>query len=171
MENKSSLIFGIVFFILFLAWGGTRIVQNIMFDRNCEGHLKRAADANTIHLAKQELTEAVKYMEEAGLTNGYTSIIYNTPDEDLKFWYENIKSALNELEAISPEATQLEKSNMLMKLRETLLDQEGGETSITTPTGISIFPNNTSYMLWALVSTILCLVFFISFGRSNYLFE
>lgn len=115
---------------------------NIQFDRKCEGHLKRAAYANTIEVAKKELAMAINYMEKEGLTSGYTSILYTTPDEDVGFWYENIKSAYQELEQVNPDATQLEKTNVLMKLRETLMDGN----SVTVPSGIYKHPNNFVYV-------------------------
>lgn len=42
--------------------------------QNVSGFLKRAADANTIELANQELTKALDYLEANNLTSGYTSI-------------------------------------------------------------------------------------------------
>lgn len=90
-------------------------------------------------------------MEREGLTTGYTSILYRTPDEDVGFWYTNIKSSITELERMAPSATQLERSNLLMKLRETLLDQGGsGKTKVTIPRGIIVYPNNmvVAFMGW-----------------------
>lgn len=139
--------------VLFLLWGGIRTVEYIKFQRGCEGFLKRAADANTVELAVQETDKALKYIEAEGLTEGYTSVIYRTPDEDLGFWYTNIKSANNELKNLSPDATQLEKTNVLMKLRETLLDSGGqGKQEVTVPEGTSIYPYNKLFFFWGLVS-------------------
>lgn len=153
--------------ISLILWAGARIYNGITFDQNCEGHLKLAADANTVELAQQQLSIAVKYCEDNGLTKGYTSIFYRTPDEDIEFWYNNLKSSLNELNAVSADATQLEKSNILMKLRETLLD-DNGETSVTSPDGISIYPNNTAYMIWAIVSLIIAIISGIMWFRDDY---
>ncbi len=72
----------------FCLWAGARILNNIQFDRGCEGHLKRAADANTIAVAIPEVDKALKYIEDNDLTEGYTSILYNTPDEDIGYWYK-----------------------------------------------------------------------------------
>jgi hypothetical protein len=151
------LIVSILFTVLFLAWCAVRTVAYIQYNRGCEGHLKRAADANTIALALEETKTAVDYMEFNQLTTGYTSVLYTTPDEDIGFWYRNIKSAMEELKTIKPDATQLEKTNVLMKLRETLLD-EGKSTSITAPDGISIYPRNAFWAFWLFVSEIgMCL--------------
>lgn len=135
----------------FLAFVGTRLVQEIHYDQSVGGYLKRAADANTVGLAKDNLATALKNIEANGWTSGYTSIFWRTPDEDVGFWYANLKSALQELGEVLPGASQLEKSNVLIKLRETLLD-EGKEISVTAPNGISVYPHNTAFLLWGFAS-------------------
>lgn len=155
----------IVSCISLVIWGVARIVKSeIVFERNCGGYLKRAADANTVDLAKKELTKVIQYCEINGLTSGYTSIIYRTPDEDIEFWYTNLKESLKELEQISEDATPLEKSNMLMKLRETILHNTDSGSSVTCPEGISIYPYNTGYIIWFFLS----LFFIILFGMGVY---
>lgn len=52
----------------------------------------------------------VTNMEDRGYTKGYTSILYETPDEDIGFWHENMNLSLAELESISPDAEKLEKA-------------------------------------------------------------
>lgn len=151
----------VVAFVLclpFLLWSGTRIVQGILFDINVEGHLKRAADANTVELAKKEMDVVVKYLEANHMTEGYTSILYRTPAEDVGFWYTNLSSALGELNSIEPSATQLEKTNVLMKLRETLVDHQEGGVKVTVPEGITVFPHNILYCLWAVFGAITAVV-------------
>lgn len=141
--------------VLFLLWVIARIVLMVQFDRNCGGYLKRAADANTIQLAKTQLRIAIDYLEVNNINSGYTSIIYRTPDEDIKFWHNNIVDSLKELEEISEDASPLEKSNVLMKLRETLMDHaDNGSEEITVPAGISVYPYNTLMCLWGSLSAI-----------------
>ena len=130
-----------------LLWAGLRIYNGITYDIDCSGHIKRAADANTVELATQEMKTVVGYLEAKGMTSGYTSILYRTPDEDIGFWYQNLKASLGELEKVTPQTTQLERSNLLIKLRETLLDH-GQSVTITDPNGISIYPNNVVYALF-----------------------
>lgn len=142
----------------FLLWGGFRIVTSIQFDRNCGGYLKRAADANTVEIAKNELRYAISYAEKEQLTSGYTSVIWKTPNEDIGFWYNNLKASLGELEIINPAATQLEKVNVLMKLRETLLDSGEKSVIVTYPSGISVFPNNTAVAIIGVLSGIFTLM-------------
>lgn len=128
------------------------IVKEVHLNQNCTGHLKRAADANTIELALTELNQAVAYCESNNLTNGYTSVFYNTPDEDIEFWFKNLKASQAELKSVTPETTSLERTNILMKLRETLTDHGEKGINITYPDGLSRYPNNGMWMSLFLLS-------------------
>ena len=150
-------IFSVLLLFPILLWAGLRIYNNIVYDIDCGGHIKRAADANTVELAMQEMKTVIAYLEARGMTSGYTSVLYRTPDEDVGFWYQNLKASLGELEKITPETTQLERSNILIKLRETLLDH-GQSIIVTDPSGISIFPNNVSYAWFGLLSLVAAIV-------------
>ena len=129
-------------------------IKAIRFKQNCGGHLKRAADANTVDIAKSELKIALDYMEANNLTSGYTSVIYETPDEDVAFWYNNIKQSYNELNSLPDSSSSLEKSNMLIKLRETLLDHGDKSDTVTMPDGISRYPDNVLYFFLGIVSIV-----------------
>jgi hypothetical protein len=157
------VVIGLVGMMLGLCFLTMRVVKEVQFDRGCEGYLKRAADANTIDLAKEQMQIALKYIEDNGLTQGYTSVIYNTPDEDVGFWYKNLKASYAELCTVTPETSQLERTNVLMKLRETLLDTHDKGVSVTAPDGISVYPNNLAYFFFGLFSGILAFFGFIVF--------
>lgn len=149
MNNKTFWGLLIVAAIVLLGWSGARIVEAYQFDKSAGGHLKRAANANTIELAEQELNTALTYIEENNLTEGSPYVLFDTPDKDIGYWYNNLSSSLEELEKVDSSATQLEKTNLLMKLRETLTSQDGENgTSVITPPGISVYPNNLPYMIW-----------------------
>ena len=152
-----KVLFAILLTLPILIWGTFRVTNSILFDKDCEGYLKRAADANSVTQAIKELTIALDYMEGHGLTQGYTSVIYRTPDEDISFWYNNIKSAKTELEKVTDKTTALERTNILMKLRETLLDSGEKKADVTVPAGISIYPNNATYT-WLGLLSLLCLL-------------
>lgn len=152
------LAFFILSLIFLLTWGGFRTVNSIQYNQDCGGHLKRAADANTTNMAKDELNTALKYLEEKGYTEGYTSVVYRTPDEDIGFWYNNLKASHDELAQIDSNTTQLEKSNVLIKLRETLLDHGDKSDSVTCPGGISIYPSNGVFFVWGWGSFILLII-------------
>ena len=147
ITNWVCAVLAIAGLCLCMGWAANRIYNGVLFNQNCGGYLKRAADANVINMAKVELNRALVYIEAKGLTNGYTSVFFRTPDEDLEFWYQNIKSALTELNTLGEDTSTLEKSNALIKLRETLLDHRDGADSLTVPAGISIFPNNVFYAI------------------------
>ena len=159
-----NFVYGIIFIILGLVVPTDAIVQSIKFDKECEGYLKNAADANTPEIALDRINHALEYMEANGLTNGYTSVLWTTEDENIGFWYQNIKACKGELEAClgSP---QFEKTNVLMKVRETLTDEGENGTIITVPCGISRYPNNTKWFLAGCVS-----IFFILMGISNFVY-
>lgn len=116
------------------------IYKSIIFDLNCTGHLKLAADSNTVEIAKKELEIALQYLEGKKLTSGNTSVFWNTPQNDLDFWYKNLKSSFEELNKITADTSQLERTNVLMKLRETLLDHGTDGDVVTVPSGISLYP-------------------------------
>ena len=112
------------------------------------GYLKRAANANTITLANEELSKAITYLEANNLTTGYTSILWETPDEDIDFWYRNLKASQSELQNLEPESA-LEKTNVLLKLNETLTGSNGSR--VIRPEGLAVYPNN---LLWAILVVI-----------------
>lgn len=129
-------------------------VKSIMFDIKCGGHMELAAKANSVDLAKEEMKMVIKYLEERGLTTGNTSILWNKPQQDLKFFYENMKVSLQELQSVNENSSSLEKSNVLMKLRETLTEQEKNSETVFVPFGISLAPHNILYAAWLVLSCI-----------------
>ena len=153
---KIFMVFAIIATLVFGAWFTVRIVKRVQFDTNCEQYLKRAADANTVETAKGELAKAISYAEENNLTEGVVSIFLHQPKNDVGYWYNNMKEAYAELENLPEDATSLEKTNVLMKLRETLTDEKESGVSVTVPDGISIYPSNVSYFWWGLLSSIFC---------------
>lgn len=161
MRRTAIMIFAVIATIVFGAWVTVRIVKFVQFDNNCTQYLKRAADANTIERAKEEIEKAISYAEKNNLTEGVVSIFLHQPKNDIGYWYQNITDTYKELRSIPEEATPLEKTNVLMKLRETLTDETESGVSVTIPNGISIFPKNIEYFWWGLISFILCLVFWI----------
>lgn len=156
MKGKYFYLF--IWFILCIAIFGAVIVKGIIFEQNCKGYLKRAADATTVELAIENLNVAIDYIEKNNLTEGYTSVLWKTPDEDIGFWYRNIKQSQIELVNLPSSAPIMDKTNMLIKLRETLTDETNKGVSVTIPKGISRYPNNLLWgiLLWfALISCVI----------------
>ncbi len=152
-------VLGIMIILPLLGLLGMRGVKSIMFDRDCGDHMKRAADANSVEMAIQEMRVVIQYLEDNQMTSGYTSIFYNTPGEDVGYWYNNLKSALAELESehTQAEATPLERSNLLIKLRETLVTHTSDGEEINVPSGISAFPHNAGYVVGYILFGLLAL--------------
>jgi hypothetical protein len=138
---------GILLLIPFLLWGTFRTVKCVQFNFDCQQHLKRAADANTIDLAAKELITVIAYCDKHELKSGTVSVFFHQPKNDVGFWYTNITESLKELLKVNDKTSQLERSNILIKLRETLTDQ-GESLHITCPEGITIYPHNVLYALW-----------------------
>lgn len=161
---KTFLVLAVAFTLVFAAWGAVRIVNAVNFDLNCKAYLKRAADANTVEMAIVELERAIAYADQNKLTDGIVSIFLKNPANDIGFWYNNIKAAHAELESLPPDAAPLEKTNVLMKLRESLTDRNDGNTDVNHPEGISVYPRNTPYFWWCLISAAGLCAFWILFG-------
>lgn len=75
------------------------------------------------------------------------------------YWYQNMKEAYNELENLPEDATSLEKSNVLMDLRESLTDEGESSAHAIIPEGISIYPRNVEYFWWIILSVVSCVLF------------
>lgn len=165
--SRICLVMAIICSLLFCWWLVDRVVNSVQFEHQCEAYLKRAADANTVEIAKENLAKAIEYAEENNLTEGIVSIFFRNPKNDVGFWYDNMKACYEELENLPEDATSLERTNMLMKLRESLVDT-GEYTTVTVPDGISIYPNNVMYFWWGVISFVLACVFWIAFCISDY---
>ena len=163
-----KLLLTSIFGVLFLFWAGVRTYDAISFDIHCGDYLKRAADSNSIELAEQNLVVVVDYAEHHDLTSGNTGIFWSSPTNDVGFWYTNVKSSLTELQKVGQkkDATDLERSNVLMKLEKTMLDQGRDSSGVVVPAGISIFPNNIAFFWWGVLSFVLFAVFGIWSGIS-----
>lgn len=147
---KKLLVLGALA-LVFISVSTVMGVKRIQFNKSCAGFLERASNATTTETALAELKKATTYLENNNLTTGYTSVLWQTPDEDINFWYTNIKSAEKELEKVDSKTTALEKTNILMKLRETLIEKGDKSDHVSVPRGLSRYPNNLPLgLLWLL---------------------
>ena len=144
MKIKGSIL--LLCFVISVFLYGTAIIKTIDMNAECIGYLEMVADANSVDLAEKHLSKAIEYLEENNLKYGSTGIIFHTPGNNIEFWYENLKSAQIQLQEFESES-ELEESNILMKLRETLLDEAG---DVTHPNMISFYPNHV-FWFWFLV--------------------
>ena len=67
----------------------------------------------------------VVYLEEKNLTSGYTSALWKTPDEDIEFWYNNLKSAQLELSKVDSTTSTLEKNKHINEATRNINRQWG----------------------------------------------
>ena len=134
-------------------------MKRIRFQQDCSGYLKQAADANTPELAISRLDLAIKYLQDNNLTTGYTSVLWRTEDQNIEFWYQNLKACREELENCL-DGSQLEKSNVLMKVRESLTDEGEKGTKLTIPKNIMFYPDNATYLF---LRTLSYLAIFVAF--------
>ena len=161
---RPLLILAIIFTLAFCGWGVVRIVKSVVMDINCTAYIKRAADASTVELAKTELKKAMDWAERNDLTEGIVSVFIKNPANDVGFWYGNMRAAYEELDGLSEEATPLEKTNVLLKLRESLTDGGAENTSVTMPEGISVYPQNVVYFWWGMLSGVGMTIFWVVWG-------
>ena len=157
MKKFICIVMCIVFILIpFIPWT-VSIVKCVQFDRNCLAYLELAADANSVDIAEKHLSSALNYLEDNEMTEGETHVLISSPTKDIGIWYENLKSAQGQLRELREQEglTEMEESNALMKLRETLLNSKG---SVTHPENISLYPNHitlfwldiTLWLLWIL---------------------
>ncbi|MGD9726288.1 MAG: hypothetical protein AB7L09_01430 [Nitrospira sp.] len=164
VPQKLTTVLASISLLLLLVYFG---VAQIQFDRNYLGHLKRAADANSLELAEKELQVAYSYLQlraldtvagrNAGVLDDSTNILYTTPDNEISFHVNNVKAALDDVHNVQSRgdlATPLERSNVLIKLRESLLDNSKSGHSVTCPGGLALFPYNLQLNVMLLATII-----------------
>lgn len=135
---KQFITFILTVIIAIAVYGGA-IINSSIFDANCIDYFELAANTNSVELAEKYLSNGIEYLEKEGLTQGNTNFIFKYPTNDISIWYENLKSAQAQLQELKgrEDLTELEETNSLMKLRETLMDEEG---TINHPRMISFYP-------------------------------
>ena len=154
MKKLIPLTFTVFFMVVLIAWAIIRIVTHYQFSVGCGQYLKRAATANSITLASSNLDTAIQYLEDHNLTSGQVSIFLKQPKNDITYWYTNLKSAQTELMNMKPDATQLEISNELMKIKESLISTTSSGESLIYPDGIQIYPHNAVLFWMSFISVI-----------------
>ena len=148
------MVFAIIATLVFAAWGAVRITKDIQFQTNCIQYLQRAVISSTTDLAKENLKVAIDYLNAHNLTKGISSIFLKQPGNDIGFFYNNLTKAYDELNSINDDATSLEKSNVLMKLRESITGNSEGSLRVVYPDGIEIYPYNQGFFWWGIISFI-----------------
>lgn len=134
------------------AWGASSYYNSLCYSWNCGQYLERAANATTVGNAIENMDHALSYLDENGMTEGNTGVLWQTPKNDVGYWYKNLSDATTELQTLPEESSPMEKSNMLMKLKEAILDVGEKGTYVAQPAGIHNFPHNPLYLGWIFVT-------------------
>lgn len=129
-----KIVLGILLCFPFVLWCIIRIIMDVTFDTGCGGYLAQAAAASSIETAKEPLATALGYLESHGMTHGNTGVVFHYPQNDVGFFYKNLKAAQAELESMGNDSPPLAQSNVLMKLHEAI--------KAHAPQGISGSPYN-----------------------------
>jgi len=157
-HNKSLLgtIILIALIVITITFLSFRIFSFVNFNANCANYLRVATNAGTIENATYNADIAINFLKNHNLDSGFTSTLYKTQDENLEYFFKNLTDTVTSMKNLPQNASELEKSNVLLKFREVLLDNN----SLSIPTGISIFPFNIHcailgwmlFVTWSIVS-------------------
>ena len=139
------------------------VIKHINLAIGCTDYLERAANANTPELAIQQLDTALAFIEKQGWTSGSTYVAFKYPQCDMGYWYANLVAARDELKGLSPKSSPLEKSNLLMKLRESITDGSGpnGKQELILPPNINFYPDQVVWVVWWWLGGALAVLFWI----------
>lgn len=149
----------IILTLLFcVAVWGARYVNSMQFKQHCTGHLALAANAATITTVRAELGTAIRYLEANKMTTGNTSVLWQTPADDVGFWYRNLKSVHTQLAAVSDRAPALERSNVQLRVRQVLLHHGRHGDVVVVPDGLSRYPHNVVWAILCTLSVVLLLI-------------
>lgn len=146
MKKVVLIILSIILWLAPVTTWAYTIVAGMQFSANCGDYLKLSADASSIDIAEKHLSTAITYLEDNELTSGQTKVFVRYPKNDIGLWYGNLKDMQTQLRDMQTDGyTELEQSNMLMKLREVVLDGDG---CLTLPFCISIVHTNYALIFW-----------------------
>lgn len=116
-------------------------VERAIFNQKCGSYLEQAANASDPELAIRSLNVAIAYAEEHGIVDGYTSILWKTEDENVGFWFDNLKAHQKNL-SNAIKGSEAEKNTAMINLKASLLRYTEDGTKLVVPEGIHVFPHN-----------------------------
>ena len=151
----SSIITGIISIIIFCA---IPTYCSLKWQANCGEWLQQASNANSASIGLERLTNAINYLESNKITQGSSHIIYATPNTNVEIWYQNLKAAQKQLQdsVNNKNLSNLEESNILMKLRETLTEKD----AVIVPENIVYYPNGFMFLFGSLFFVCLSAIIF-----------
>ncbi len=140
-------------------WAGHRLHLDRMFTAQVTEYVLAAYKTDDPEKAKKYLTTAQAYLETTGKTDGFTSIAYPTPDEDLGDWSASIKDA-SEFEAtgIKDDRKPWQRKLLAAGLVNEVEIQGGKKRlDLNYPGGVSAAPYN-SHVFWLGIGSLTSLV-------------
>jgi len=151
MKTVLSVVLFIVALIVFVCTVISNYVYNYNFNKECCDYLKLAAYSPSIEKSTQFLEKALVYLEKEEKTTGNSAFIFKTPSSDIGIWFSQLKEAQKTLVKCLPDSISgLEKTNALMKIRETI---ENG-TILTLPPYLDTFPKHI-FFLWTYILSLM----------------
>lgn len=151
-------IIGFSLLLIAVSIFGLKAYQSILLVKNVEAPLNRVSQALDTNTANAELSKAIHYLEENQITEGSTSILWDTPSENVGLWFNRLKQVQSELENVK-NANTSDKNITLIKIRGSLLNSE---KKVIIPEGLSRFPHNTLWCFltfFGIISGLLGIVF------------
>ena len=154
-----------VIFLLCIVFFISAFFKDYRFERECAGYLNLAANANDPKLVIKYMDIAIEYIERNNLDKGNTTVIFNYPDRSLDYWYANLKEIQADVKALPDDVSQLERSNVLMKVRESLTDSDSqGGSRIILPPYIAYYPSQFFWSTMSWICGIMSIVSVCGFG-------
>ena len=116
--------------------------------------LKKAADAPTLDLAIDQLNDAITGIEDHGLDQGSSHLIYPTSSTDLGLWYKHLTAVRDEIVKMESDSTitSTDINLQLVKLREVILDAGSeGRQKVTSPPHLVMYPYHKPFVVFSLI--------------------
>lgn len=164
-QGTTAVIVLFLSILTFAAWGVSRIHAGQQFANRYESNVLAAHNTDDMTKAHKYIKRAREYLEGQGNTKGYTSCLYESPDEDVSELYDAVKDVESSLEKAvkggdnptdSAWRKWLERKGLVAK--KDPKDAECKTYKVEIPSGISVHPYNSHYSLAAwgsLFSTII----------------
>lgn len=120
------------------------------FAENCTAHIEKAATASSVEIAKEELALAIEYVEKNIYKEGNDAY----EDENVEYWYNNMKAAYEKLENVPADASEEAKSTVLLQINESLLKHTVLGKEVELPNNIKDYLSIVNYNVLCVISLI-----------------
>lgn len=148
---------------------GMRVHKANEFDNQVGSYLQAAYETDDPTAADKYLSTAIAYLDENKMTNGFTSVLYKSPSDDVGEWYEKLGVVAKEIHnaPVKPEGLNTDEATKngahptdpgksrwaalmrklgIVKVRPASKGEEPAYVEVKSPDGISIYPNVTTVL-------------------------